>query len=178
MLPTNNIKLRPISMADKEALAKLANNRKIWLNLTDYLPHPYTTADAIQFIEKNLQANDNNIFVIEYKGQFAGLVGLLMGSDLHRKSTDIGYWLGEPFWGKGITRVAVDLATRFAFENLDINRISAGIFEHNLASMRVLEKNGYQKEGILKKGVFKDGEFWDEHLYGLLKEDWLKNQGA
>lgn len=104
------------------------------------------------------------------------MVGLIFQKDVYRKSTEIGYWIGESFWGKGIATQAVGLLVHHAFEELGLARLYAGIFEYNVGSIRVLEKNGFQKEGISKKAVFKNGKFWDEHRYALLNEtSWKKS---
>jgi len=94
---------------------------------------------------------------------------LILQQDVYRKSVEIGYWLGEPFWGMGIATKAVGLIASHAFEDLGLMRIFAGVFEYNIGSMKVLERNGFQKEGIAKKAVFKSDKFWDEHRYYKLK---------
>jgi ribosomal-protein-alanine N-acetyltransferase len=149
------VRLRPLRYADREILTRLANNIKIWNNLRDMFPHPYTLEDADKFIDSVKLQEPQVTFAIEYAFSFAGVIGLVLQPDVYRKSAEIGYWLGEPFWGKGITTTAVKLATQYAFDTLNLNRLYAGVFEGNEASKRVLEKCGYQLEGISKKAVFK-----------------------
>jgi len=88
---------------------------------------------------------------------------------VYSKSAEIGYWVGEPFRNKGIVTAAVKLMTEYGFNTLNLIRVHTGIFEYNTASMRVLEKNGFDKEGVFKRSVFKNGKIWDEHRYAKLK---------
>ncbi len=165
MLQHENIILRSLTDEDAPALAQLANNRKIWDNVRDMLPHPYTIDDAFFFINLIKKENPQVSFAIEYKGAFSGMIGLVPQKDVYRKTAEIGYWLGEPFWNKGIATTAVKLITDYGFDELSFIRIHTGIFEYNTASMKVLEKNGYVKDGIFKKSIFKNGKYWDEHRY-------------
>ena len=166
----DNIRLRPLRYADKQRLSELANNTKIWDNLRDMFPHPYTLEDAEKFLDSVKQQDPQMTFAIEYEFMLAGVIGLILQTDVYRKSAEIGYWLGEPFWGKGITTTAVRLATSYAFETLNLIRVYAGIFEGNEASKRVLEKNGYKLEGISRKSVFKNNKMLDEYRYGIVKQ--------
>jgi len=168
-LKGNLITLRPLEKSDASALAKVANNKKIYDNVRDMFPHPYSLEDANQFIDFVQKATDTPRFAIEYQGEFAGMIGLHSQSDVYRKSLEIGYWLGEAFWGKGIATEAVKLIVDYGFKHHDINRIWAGLFEYNKATKRVLEKNGFEMEGVLKKAVFKNGEYWDEHRMGIVR---------
>ncbi len=164
------VRLRPLRYADKERLAKLANNKKIWNNLRDMFPYPYTLEDAVKFLDSVKQQDPQLTFAIEYEFSFAGVIGLVLQSDVYCKSAEIGYWIGEPFWGKGITTLAVKLAARYAFETLHLHRLFAGIFEGNEASKRVLEKCGFELEGICRKAVFKNNQILDEYRYGLVRQ--------
>ena len=109
------------------------------------------------------------IFAIEWNGTYVGNVGLHFRTGLERKSVEIGYFIGEEYWGNGIATEAVKLICQYGFENLDVNRIIAGVFAHNEGSKRVLEKCGFELEGIMKQALFKMGEFYDNYRYGLLK---------
>ncbi len=159
------IKIRPLNLSDKSELAKLANNKKIWDNLRDYFPYPYNENDADFFIKLTEQENPKQNFGIEYNGKLCGVIGLIIQKDVYRKSAEIGYWIGEPYWGMGIATKAVELITVYGFNTLNLNRIYTGVFEYNTASMKVLEKNGFEKEGIFKMAVFKNEKFFDEHRY-------------
>jgi len=163
------VRLRPLRYADKERLAKLANNKKIWNNLRDMFPYPYTQEDAVKFLDSVKQQEPQVTFAIEYEFSFAGVLGLFLQTDVYCKSAEIGYWIGEPFWGKGITTSAVKLAVTYGFETLNLNRLFAGIFEGNEASKRVLEKCGFQLEGIFRNAVFKNNKILDEYRYGIVK---------
>ncbi|MDQ6844577.1 MAG: GNAT family N-acetyltransferase [Bacteroidota bacterium] len=169
MFSSEKIILRPLENADASALAELANNKKIWINLRDILPHPYTTDDAVFFINLTKKENPHLNFAINYAGQFCGMVGLTPQQDIYRLTAVIGYWIGEPFWNKGIATKAVEMSTGYGFNDLGFIRIHTGIFEHNIGSMKVLEKNGYKKDCVFEKSVIKDGKILDEHRYSKIK---------
>lgn len=170
-LQEGNIALRPLLKEDKEAMAHLLNNKKVWDNLRDVIPFPYTERDASFFISRALQATDHITFAITYEDTFVGVIGLIPQQDVYRKSMELGYWIGEPYWNKGIATAAVQLIVHYAFATMDINRVFSGVFEYNTASMKVLEKCGFVKEGVAKKAVVKNNRLWDHHLYALLKEE-------
>ena len=170
MLQYKNIILRSLTDDDATALAQLANNKKIYDNVRDALPHPYTLDDAIFFINLTKQENPQVSFAIEYEGVFCGMIGLIPQKDVYRLTAEIGYWLGEPFWGKGIITKAAAMVTDYGFNELGLIRIHTGIFEHNIASMKVLEKNGYKKECVFEKSVIKNGQILNEHRYAKLKD--------
>jgi [ribosomal protein S5]-alanine N-acetyltransferase len=165
MLSEGVITLRPLQNTDAPILAQLANNKKIWDNLRDYIPHPYTQTDSEWFIGLCLQENPTLTFAIEHKGGLCGVIGLVPQKDVYRKSAEIGYWIGEPFWNRGIATTAVKLISQYGFNELNMVRIFTAVFDYNPASMKVLEKNGYKKEAVFKKAVIKNGEIWDEHRY-------------
>ena len=164
-----SITLRALQLSDKSDLAKLANNKKIWDNLRDYIPYPYTEKDAEVFINLSKEQNPTQTFGIAYDGMLVGVIGFNVQKDIYRKSAEVGYWIGEPFWGKGIATEAVKLITAYGFNELELIRIYTGVFEHNTASMKVLEKNGYSREGIFKNAVIKNGKVCDEHRFFILK---------
>lgn len=163
------IKLRPIRYADRERLAKLANNIKIWRTLRDMFPHPYNVEDAERFIDSVKQQEPQITFAIEYKHNFVGVIGIVLQKDVYRKSAEIGYWIGEPYWNKGISTIALKLATDYCFNTLKFERLFACAFEGNVRSKRVLEKCGFVLEGISRKAVFKNSKLIDELRYGKLK---------
>lgn len=169
MLISGDILLRPLQDHDTGVLAHLANNKNIADNLRDFFPYPYSTADAIFFIRLVKKEDPQMTFAITYQGQFCGVIGLIGQPDVYRKTAEIGYWLGEPFWNKGITTIAVKLVTDYGLQQLDFIRIHTGVFEYNIGSMRVLEKNGYRREGIFEKSVVKNGKVWDEHRFAKTK---------
>jgi [ribosomal protein S5]-alanine N-acetyltransferase len=165
----SSVKLRPFRLEDAPRLAELANNIKIAVNLRDGFPHPYSLADAENFIKMCMSQNPTQAFAIEYNGEYAGNIGLHPETDVYRKSAEIGYFLGEPYWGKGIMTEAVKQMVEYGFANLDIVRIHTGIFEYNVASQRVLEKCGFKKEVVFEKAIFKNNRLWNEVRYALLK---------
>jgi len=169
-LKDSEINIRKLEVSDTLQLATLANNRKIWDNLRDYIPHPYTKSDAEFFINLTQNQDPQQSFGIEFKKQLCGVISLIIQKDVYRKSAEIGYWIGEPYWGNGIATKAVQLITKYGFETLNLIRIYTGVFEHNPTSMKILEKNGYQKEGVFKKAVIKNNKILDEHRYYILNK--------
>jgi RimJ/RimL family protein N-acetyltransferase len=162
--------LRPWRTGDEDSVAQHANNRKIWRNVRDHFPYPYTLADAKRWVFHASTVLSDKVFAIEVDGNAVGSIGLVAKEDVYRSSMEIGYWLGEAFWGRGIATEAVGAVTRYGFEHFDIVRIYADIFEWNAASARVLEKNGYLFEARLKKAIIKDGTIGDVLIYSILKE--------
>jgi ribosomal-protein-alanine N-acetyltransferase len=126
-------------------------------------------ADALFFINLIKQENPQVSFAIEYKDNFCGMIGLMPQKDVYRKTAEIGYWLGEPYWHKGIATKAVELVTNYGFDQLNFIRLHTGVFEYNIASMKLLEKNGYLKDGVFKKSIIKNDKIWDEHRYSKIK---------
>jgi len=171
ILKYKDIKLRGLRKSDAVRLVELANNSKVSENLRDGFPHPYTLEDAERFLRNCMDQNPLTIFAIEYKGEYVGNVGLVPGQDVYRKSAEIGYFIGEPYWNKGVASIAVNLLTEYGFNKLGMVRIHAGVFEYNMASMRVLEKCGFEKEGVYKKAVFKKNRIWDEVRYSKINPD-------
>jgi [ribosomal protein S5]-alanine N-acetyltransferase len=167
-LKFGEIELRPLTVNDLPRMALLANNELISQNLRDGFPHPYSLADAENFFEKYKEHLSIILFAITYKGEYTGNISLMPCEDIYRKSAEIGYFIGEPYWNKGITTIAVNLIVDHGFSSLGIVRIHTGVFEYNIASQRVLEKCGFVKEGIFKKSVFKKNKLWDEIRYAKI----------
>jgi RimJ/RimL family protein N-acetyltransferase len=161
--------LRPWRAGDRDSLVRHADNRNVWLNMRDRFPHPYTAADARAWIKRSSAERPFTTLAIEVDGAAVGGVGIQPGTDVFRRSAEIGYWLGEPFWGRGIATEALRAMTAYAFERFDICRLEAGVFDWNPASARVLEKNGYVLEGRARLGVIKDGRMGDRLLYALVR---------
>ena len=168
-LRTDRCTLRPFRPADAASLARHADNRKIWLALRDLFPHPYTRADAEAYIAHVAGEVPVTRFAIDVAGEAVGSVSLRLGSDIERRSAEIGYWLGEAYWGRGIVSAAVAAVTDYAFRELDLLRVFAVPFVRNVASARVLERAGYQREGTLRRSAVKDGEVLDQHLYAAVR---------
>jgi len=164
-----NIKLRKLFPDDKYRLAELANNKKISINMRDAFPHPYTLEDAEKFITASNGKDPQEVFAIEYNGEYVGNIGLHKANDVYRKSAEIGYFLGEPFWNKGIMTKVVELICEYGFRELDIVRIHTGVFEYNKASRRVLTKCGFVKEGVFKSALYRNGKIYDEIRFARIK---------
>ena len=161
--------IREWRVGDETSLVRHANNHKIWLNVRDAFPHPYTTADAEDGIRKASSDDPMISFAIEVDGQAVGGIGLVPQTDIFRRSAEIGYWLGEAYWGRGIVSEAVSAFTEWAFANFDLCRIYAGVFEWNPSSARVLEKAGFEFEGRMKKAVIKEDRTGDELIYATTR---------
>ncbi len=162
--------IRDWRRGDEPSLVRHASNRKIWLNLRDSFPHPYTMGDARRWIDVSTTQLRGNAFAICVGGFAVGAIALMPREDVNRHSAEIGYWLGEEYWGQGITTEAVTAVTDHGFRMLGLYRIYAEIFEWNRASMRVLEKAGYQAEGRLRRHAVKDGRLIDQILYAMTIE--------
>ena len=167
--PKEKISIRPLKKMDRKLLAQLANNKKIGKNLRDIMPYPYTLDDADDFIGIVSLENPVHTFAIVLNKKFVGICGLILKTDIYRKSCEIGYWVGEPYWGNGIATGALNLLSDYAFNTLDVLRVYTGVFEYNLASMKVLEKCGFKKEGYFEKALIKDGKYYDEVRYARLR---------
>lgn len=148
-------------------VAKYANNPKIACFLRDVFPHPYTQTDADWFIHDCMAKNEaESLFrAIVVDDHAVGSLSVMKGSDVYQKSGELGYWLAEEYWGKGIMTQAVKEICSLAFPALDIVRIYAEPYANNPASRRVLEKAGFTLEGIKKKSVYKGGTLYDSCLY-------------
>ncbi len=163
-----DVVIRELMDADLKELSEYANNEKVSINLRDAFPKPYTLDDAKNFKQMVDAQNPKTFFAIEYQGRYAGNISLLPGTDIYRKSAEIGYFIGEPFWNKGIMTKAVSLITNWGFNNLGIVRIYTGIFEYNKASQRVLEKCGFTMEAVFRKSICKSDRIFDEVRYAKI----------
>lgn len=137
--------------------------------MRDAFPHPYTEADAEAFIA-GASSGRNWAYAIEVDGEAAGGIGIHRREDVERYSAEIGYWLGEAFWGRGIATAAVQTLSQYILRNTEIFRIYAHVYAWNPASMRVLEKAGFEREAILRRSVVKDGVVLDRALYALTRD--------
>lgn len=160
--------VRSLRPGDAESLALHANNRDVWINLRDAFPHPYSPADAKTFIERCLDPPETT-FAIAVDDEAVGAIGFLVGKDVERLSAELGYWLGESFWNRGIMTEAVAAVTQYAIREYDLTRVFATPYGWNDASMRVLEKAGYVLEGVMRRGAIKDGQVVDKHLYSFTR---------
>jgi RimJ/RimL family protein N-acetyltransferase len=164
--------VRPWRAADIDALVRHANNVNVSRQLRDRFPHPYTAAAGRRFINSLNGLVPVTNFAIEVEGEAAGGVGFSPLADIERYSAEIGYWLGEPFWGRGIAAEALALVTDYAFAKCNLLRLFALPFADNGQSIRVLEKAGYTREGILRASSVKFGEPRDQALYAKINPRW------
>jgi ribosomal-protein-alanine N-acetyltransferase len=171
-------RLRPWQPADLNDLVSYANNWNVAKNMTDKFPFPYTESNGQAFIAFATADDPVHIFAIEVAGQAVGGIGIHPQDDIYRKNAELGYWLAEPFWGRGIISAAIRQAVDFAFKTYAIDRVFARPFGTNSGSQRVLEKNGFVLEGKFEKVLIKDGELLDELIYSIRREDWDKQAAA
>ena len=164
--------LRPWGKGDEPSLVRYADNHEVWRRLRDRFPRPYTHADAEWWVAFARRQDPQAQFAIEVDGEAAGGIGLELKSDVERRSAEIGYWLGETFWGKGIATAAVRGLTGYGFEALDLTRVFAVPFADGSASIRVLEKCGYVREGTMRRSATKEGLVLDQALYAVTDQDW------
>jgi RimJ/RimL family protein N-acetyltransferase len=157
--------------SDVDAVARYADNRNIWLNLRDAFPHPYTRRDARDFIHAARQRAPETMFAIAVNDEAVGGIGFLLQTDVERTSAEIGYWLGEPFWGRGLMTEALVAVTAHAIRAHHLTRVFALPFASNTASCRVLEKAGYVLEGRLRRSAIKDGRVTDQLQYAWITDD-------
>lgn len=163
--------IRKWKMADAKDLAKALSNKKVQDNLRDGLPYPYTEQDGEYYITSMLEADENDTFAfaITVDGKVAGSIGMFRQGNIHRLTAELGYYIGEEYWGRGIMTKAVKQICEYVFEHSDIIRIYAEPFSYNIASCRVLEKAGFQYEGTLRNNAIKNGKVLDMKMYSLLK---------
>ena len=163
--------IRDIEDKDIPSIVKYADNIKISSTLRDAFPFPYTIEDAETWISIINDCSPKRSFAISNGKELIGAIGIEPMSDINRYSGELGYWLAEPFWGKGITTSAVKIFTKYVFEYYDLIKIFAYVFSSNPASGRVLEKAGFRLEGSLRKHIVKNGNVLDQLVYGILKEE-------
>jgi RimJ/RimL family protein N-acetyltransferase len=167
-LTLKSCEVRSWKTSDAEPLARHANNFKIWLNLRDAFPHPYTVHDARDFIRAILSRTPETTFAIAVEGEPVGSIGFVPRHDVERVSAEIGYWLAEPFWGRGLATEALIAATDYAVTTHQLTRVYALPFARNAASCRVLEKAGYTLEGRLRRSAIKNGIITDQLQYAYV----------
>jgi RimJ/RimL family protein N-acetyltransferase len=167
--------VRPWRILDAEALVRHANNLEVARHLRDKFPHPYTRADANAFLRHAVPAAPSERptnLAIEVDGEAAGGIGFVRGADVERFSAEIGYWLGEHYWRRGIVTEALELVSEHAFRQFNVLRLFALPFADNIGSTRVLEKAGYVREGVLRLSSVKYGKARDQYMYSRINQDW------
>jgi RimJ/RimL family protein N-acetyltransferase len=166
IIETKRLKLRPLTLSDSKDIAKAANNKEIY-DKTLTIPYPYRLADAKSWLRSLKGADDKAVFGIELDGQIVGVVSLNGIKEKHM--AEIGYWLAEEHWGKGIISEAVEALVEYGFDELDLVRIYGKAFLFNPASGKVMEKCGFKKGGTLKKEAQKEDKFLDCNIYAITK---------
>ena len=166
-------RIRKWELSDAKDLAAALSNKKVQDNLRDGLPYPYTEQDGKEFISAMLSADENETFAfaITVNNMVIGSIGIFRQGNIHRQTAELGYYIAEEYWGKGIMAEAVKQICEYVFGNSDIIRIYAEPFAYNIASCRVLEKVGFQYEGTLRSNAVKNGKVIDMEMYSLLKAE-------
>jgi [ribosomal protein S5]-alanine N-acetyltransferase len=169
VLPSGDV--RSWRASDVESLSRHADNEKIWLNLRDLFPHPYTKRAAREYIKGVRERRPETSFAIAVDDQAVGGIGFVLHKDVERVSAEIGYWIGEDFWGRGLATDALAAVTRYAIETHGLTRVFAVPFAWNVASCRVLEKAGYVLEARLQRSAIKNGTITDQFQYAFIAGD-------
>lgn len=163
--------LRPWREDDVSELAALADNRAVARNLSHLFPHPYRRSDAVDWVTMNRGPSPRLLsWAIEAEGRLVGGGGLNPGEGVFARTAEIGYWIGEPFWGRGFASGFVKAVADWAFRERDWMRIEAFVYAWNPTSMRVLEKSGFSREGFHPASVERFGEIGDRVSFALLKK--------
>jgi ribosomal-protein-alanine N-acetyltransferase len=165
------VTIRNLRIKDAASMARNANNPKVAANLRDRFPHPYTRKDAEEWIRRIRSATPETAFAIAAGDEVVGGIGYMPQADVARFTAEIGYWLAEPYWGRGIATRAVRALVDHLFATTDLVRLYAYVFETNPASARVLEKAGFRREGRLRKSVMKGGRILDQDLFAILRDE-------
>ena len=168
---TDRVTLRQWRTSDAVALVEEANSRDVWRNLIHTFPHPYTNDDAIAWIERCRAQDPPRDIVIAGDDRLIGACGVTLGSGVSVYTGSVGYWLGESHWGNGIATAVFGVFLGYIWDTFQVERLQAEVFAWNPASIRVLEKNGFQKEGTRRSAIYKDGELIDESFFSLLRSE-------
>ena len=172
MIDCGDFVMRSWQKGDEPSLALHANNRKVWANVRDLFPSPYTLKDAKDWVSLARKKLTDTNWAIVKEGEAIGAIGLTEKDDVYQNNIELGYWLGEAFWGQGLMTRAIQGFLPYIFDQFDIQRVYASVFQYNIASMRVLEKAGFRFEARLKQAVAKDGVLMDECIYALMRSEY------
>lgn len=173
---TDRLLLRSLVEADAEDLALLADDFSVWENLRDSMPIPYTVDDALGYIDACMEEQPPLSFGIFWDGKLAGMVGLIPGRDVNRITGEVGYWVGKPFRERGIASSALRELMQYAWEEFGFYKLTACVFEGNVASVRVLEKCGFTQEAVLKGHAFKNGKIRDEWRFACFNPNFNRQR--
>lgn len=161
------VKIRAWQISDLHSLVTHANNERVAQNMTNLFPHPYTIESGEAFLNRVIPQQPTALFAIEVAGQAVGGIGIHVQTDIMCKNAELGYWLGEAYWGQGIMTQVVPMAAHYAFTHFDIVRLFARSFGSNIGSQKVLQKCGFVLEMYVAQNLYKNGRFEDEHIYAL-----------
>jgi ribosomal-protein-alanine N-acetyltransferase len=151
---------------DVDSLVVHANSRNVWLGVRDRFPHPYTHEVGVAWLARLAGEAPPTALAIDVDGEAVGGIGLVLGEDVNSHTGELGYWLGERYWGLGIATASVRVFGPWACKTFDLERLVAHVFSNNLPSVRVLEKCGFEREGVLRRHAKKDGVYLDEIVFG------------
>lgn len=168
-LRLERLTLREWRETDAEIIAPLADNHEVWINLRDRFPHPYTLADARAHIARCQAESPRYNFAVCLEDSPIGSIGIMPGSDIHSISAEIGYWLGQPYWGKGYGGEVIKGFSEWAFRRYGLVRLFASVFTYNPASARALEKAGFVREATFRSAAIKEGKICDEWIYARIR---------
>jgi len=169
LLDLGDLSVRSWRKSDLDALVRHANNPKIAANLRDQFPHPYRRRDGIDYLEFVREQVPERNFALQYAGEAIGGIGFQIGVDISRVGAEMGYWVSESYWGRGFATRAAQATSDWAFEKYKLTRVFALVFSGNLASIRVLEKAGFQREGILRRSAIKYGVVLDQLIFAKVR---------
>jgi [ribosomal protein S5]-alanine N-acetyltransferase len=171
-IESEDIVLKPWILHNARDLAAIANNKHISDNLRDGFPYPYSYNDAVNWLTGTVMINEPpRFFAIYFESNLAGSIGLVLKEDIYRKNGEIGYFIDEKLWGRGIITKAIKAITSYGFRNFDLERIYAEPFADNTGSRRALEKAGFKCEAVFRRNVIKNGIIKDSCIYSVLKEE-------
>lgn len=163
------LQLRPWQPGDHDSLVRYGNDRQVWRNMTDLFPHPYTDADAAHWLAVANDPGENIFLAIDLAGEAIGGIGIIALDGNSHHTGQVGYWVGQPHWGRGVATCAARALKAHAFACERFKRLEAVVFEWNPASMRVLENAGFVREGVHRKSVLKDGQLIDSVIHAAIK---------
>jgi len=169
LLDLGDLQVRSWRRSDLDSLVRHANNPKIASNLRDQFPHPYTRKDGIEYLGFARDQRPERSFALQYAGEAIGGLGFQLGLDISRVSAEMGYWVSESFWGRGFASRAAQALSDWAFDEYKLTRVFALVFSYNAASIRVLEKAGFEREGLLRRSAMKDGVVLDQFLFAKVR---------
>lgn len=161
----SNLRLRVWQKNDAQQMATIANNKNIWNNVLDSFPSPYTVMDALQWINRESTAQPITKFAIDYNGTVVGGIGMILNEDVYKNTVELGYFVGENYWGKGIATQAIQQIVMLINQNPVVTRIMARVYAHNKASMKALQKAGFFLEGIQQKAAIKNNVVIDVYVW-------------